>query len=525
MAYKMEDKSFGKNRVFIYVLIFIFFISVFILFSNGRYGGDGFENYLTAESMVLDGDRVIYDRPFGVKEMEYAIRSERDSSGKIYSPHGIGMPILLIPFYALGHIISKIFPQIPHDYVTQVFVSLVNPIITALIALILFVFLQRLGFSLRTSFITTLCYGFCTMSLIYTRSGFSEPAVTLFVLLAILFLYRYEESSLARYILLTGFFMGYALLIKKSSFLYLPLVFFYLIYKGILLKSFRSFAKLAFLILFPLLGCIVLFLIFRPTMVAERIAATGLSLKMILRYGGSYGHQSIKALYYYLLSPGKGYFFYNIPLLLAILGIRDLWHRKREISLYLAFFIAINIIYYTYHFTRGSLFSWGPRYLYPTVPIMCIFLAGFIENARSLLKKFILAILSLMGFLVQLPCLFISFTKYLFFVKNELGLQEYLMNFMPELSPILGSWYLFISALQRTFFKVSLTFEYNPDYMFVEPITKSLAKYDIWDIWWVHVMKISAQLLPIVAIMVFCLGTVVIVSFLKLKNSVFKIQR
>jgi len=81
------------------VLIFVLCASVFMIFSNGHYGGDGLENYLTAESIVLDGDTAIHDRPFGVDEMNYKTRGNKDEEGSYYSDYGIGMPVLLVPFF------------------------------------------------------------------------------------------------------------------------------------------------------------------------------------------------------------------------------------------------------------------------------------------------------------------------------------------------------------------------------------------------------------------------------------------
>ncbi len=513
----------ATNHTLIYALIFIFFVSVFILFSNGRYGGDGLESYLTAESIVLDGDITIHDRPFGVKEMSYPAKGRKDAAGKHYSPYSIGMPIILIPFYALGHMISKFIPQIPHDYLTQFCVSFVNPVITAFIALVLFIFLGRLGFSLKTRFLTTLCYSFCTMSLIYTRSGFSEPALGLLVLLVMLFLYSYEQTGSFKYLLFVGILLGYAVFVKKNAFLYFPLIFFYLMRKTAILKPHKSFTKLWLISIIPL-SLFALIYLFYYTGIAGSVNTGGWGeiFSVLVKEKSIYGCRMLKGLFYYLLSPGKGYFFYNIPLLLAVFGVKGLLNKKREMAVYLLTFIIINLLCYGYIFVRGSLFSWGPRYLYPTIPLMCIFLAEFIENSKSAVKKFLLAICCILGFLIQLPCLFISFTKYLFFVKQGLGLPEYFINFIAELSPIKGVWHLFISAINRQFGGSSLLFEYNPDAKFIEPIARSLESYDIWDIWWVNALKISPRLFPIVVFVLLFLGITAIICFTKLQKLTVK---
>ena len=52
-----------NKKLLLPISIFVFFASVYSLFSIGHYGGDGYEDYLTAESIVLDGNLALYDRP------------------------------------------------------------------------------------------------------------------------------------------------------------------------------------------------------------------------------------------------------------------------------------------------------------------------------------------------------------------------------------------------------------------------------------------------------------------------------
>ncbi|MFH0732451.1 MAG: glycosyltransferase family 39 protein [Candidatus Omnitrophota bacterium] len=501
--------------------IFIFLFSFFVFFSNGHYGGDGLENYLTAESIVLDGDISIYDRPFGIKEMKYEAGKKPGAAGNRYSSYGIGMPILLVPLYALGHIISKAFSGIGHDYITQFCVSLANPAIGALTALILFMLLGRLGYDKKTKVITVLCYSFCTMSLVYTRSGFSEPAVTLFVLSAFLFLHKYESESLARYALLSSALIGYSLLIKMNSFLYLFLIFFYLVYKGADFKSARHAVKLWLAVIIPVSCCFILSL-FIYFMKRSNAVDPGAGIETVFTQKGLiFGPNFFKGLFYYLLSAGKGYFYYNAPLILAFFGIRGLLKQDKKFTLYILAFIIINFLFYAYIFLRGSIFSWGPRYLYPTIPFMCIFLAEFIQQSRAIIRKLMLILFSALGFLVQLPCLFISFSRYLLFVKEGLSLQEYFINFIPELSPIRGSWYLFTSAVGRVFGYPALNFEYNPDYWFVKPVIASMKNYDIWDVWWVNVPAVSPGLLSAVISAMVILAVILVISVISIRRSIY----
>lgn len=506
-----------NNRIYLY--LFLFILSILVFFSNGHYGGDGLENYLTAESIVLDRDLTIHDRAFGIKEIRYETRGMVDSKGGYRSAYGIGMPILLVPLYALGNLISKFIPQVPHDYLTQFTVSLANPIIITLTALVLFIFLGELKFSARTSFLTAICYSFCTMSFIYARSGFSDPAVGLFILLGMLLIYKYETTRINRYLLFAVFCIGYTILLKKNSFLYLPILAMYLVYKGLRAKSPKAFIKLLLTVTIPTLFFILLYFLFQNAGMSDKYASSQKTFVGLVRDGTVLGCQMFKGLYYYFLSPGKGFFLYNLPLILALFAIKDFTKKRKEIALYIIIFIFINVLYYSLKFTRGTLFSWGPRYLYPLIPLMCIPLAEFIENSKKVFKKAAVIMLCIAGFIIQIPCLFINFSNYIFFVKDKLFLQEYLINFMPELSPIMGAWWLFISAVKRTFGGVSLNFTYSPDIQFLEPITRSLNGYDVWDIWWVNAPKVSPSILPVVITILLSLLFVSVTCAIKLKQS------
>ncbi len=510
------------RKLLFYTAIFGLFFSIFVFLGNGHYGGDGLENYLTAESIVLDGDLKIYDRPFEVKEMRAKKTKTREQDGARYSKYGIGMPLLLVPLYGLGQAIASFIPGISYSYVTQFCVALTNPLITALTVLMLFVFLENLGYEPRTCFFTVLCYAFSTMVPAYARSGFSEPAVTFFVLSAVFFLHKHEKSSLTRYLVLAAVLVGYTLLIKINSLIYLPMMFGYAVYRS--KKEWpgwgRSF-RLWMAVILPLAFAVGVALYVRTLGGAGVADATVGSFNRMFR--GSIGSMQslVKGLYYNLFSSGKGYFFYNVPLVLALFAVKDFLRKNRTIAMVCLIFIVTNFFVYSFIFKRGSLFSWGPRYLYPTIPFMCVFLAQFIDNARSVAKKIAVAAAGLIGCFIQLPVMFINVSKYLFFVKEKLMQEEYFINYVPHLSPLYGNWRLFLSAITRSVSGVSLSFTYDPDYWFLKPIIVSLKGYDVWDIWWVNAVKVSPRFSIMVLMTAFLLVFVMILCLVKIKRTIF----
>jgi len=498
----------------IFFLIVIFFLSVFVLFSSGRFGGDGLDNYLTAESIVLDGDFTIHDRSFEVEEMNYSKRNVTGPGAQRTSQYGLGVALLLVPFYFIGHLLSGFFSNAQHDYITQFAVSLYNPMILALLAGLLFRLFSKLGYSAKLSFTVVSIYSLCTMNIIYARSGFSEPTVALLILLGAMSMLDYQNTRSARAIVIAAVSVAYALFIKKNSFIFFPA---FGIYGTYLIFSDRTKdlkGKFIHIIYFGFPFVLAMFAILLQNKVlyggilsTEHGTMADMAAKV--RTDG----YPIKGLYYYLISSGKGYLIYNIALFLGLFAIKDFVRKNRSYAVFVLALLLSNLLFYSLIFVRGSLFSWGPRYLFPTLPLFAIFLAEYIRSGENRGVKVSVVAFALVGFLIQLPNLFINFSKYLFFVKEKLVIPEYLVNFMPELSPIKGAWMLFLSLGSRVFTGQSLTFSYNPDLWFFDTVRLPLTGYDMADILWVNVLKVDPTLTAAVYGGCAVVGLVLVASF------------
>ena len=531
---KINITAAGESQLCLF--LFLFFASVFLLFFNGHYGGDGLESYLTAESIVLDRDLSIHDRPFDISQMHYKVRGHVGGEGKIYSTQGLALPLILVPFYLFGYLISNLFHGIPRAYITQFCVGMSNPILLAILGMVLFKLLRELEFKLDVSLVTAILYSFCTMNFIYSRSGFAEPFVCLLLVLSVSHLIRYEKYARISNIFISSVFLGYTMFIKKNSLIFLLPYIGYLVYLHIKYRQrfdspfyifrywFSFIVPLIFFFGLILLQNILLYGGMGNTEFGSldnilTVAKSGYGPMPVTFNSAQYGHQFMRGAFYFLISSGKGYFIYNIIFLPALLAMFPAFFRRHRAALvFAAVLVFFNFSFYIQRFIRGSLFSWGPRYLFPTLPFMAIFLAVFIEDGKRLARKVMLYTLGALGFLMHLPALFIAYSNFFLFVKEKLQLQEYLIDFLPELSPIRGSWFLLISFIKRKLSGESLSFSFNPDIRMVIPKVESLSGYDTLDIWWANILKVAPHMLPLVLALIFALLTIAILCLVKIRS-------
>jgi len=117
----------------------------------------------------------------------------------------------------------------------------------------------------------------------------------------------------------------------------------------------------------------------------------------------------------FLISPGKGFFFYSPVALLFFFGIKSFLKKHLELSLcfictmlsYL-FFLSKNIYWH------GD-WAWGPRYLLVITPFFIIPIAEFLESHIWLKKNVLKAmtyLIIVVSFIIQLAAISVDFNKY-----------------------------------------------------------------------------------------------------------------
>lgn len=505
------------------IAIAVFFTSLYSLFSIGHYGGDGYEDYLTAKSIVLNHSLAFNDGPGNIDEFGYMKKLGIEGrGGNIYSSRGgLIVPLILSIFFYIGHESAHFFKSIPHDFITMFFVSFSNPIISSINCLLIFVISLNLSFSKRVSIILAFIYGLATMAPAYSRTGFEEPAMVLFMLLAFYFILQYKNSLKRKYLLLAGITLGLSVLTKSTAIIFLPA---FIIYIGWLISGVMQEKGGVFRNTFIALTALAISLIL---IAGYNYAIYGKLLKFgsreALAVAGRVAEAPhlLKGLYYYLISTGKGFFIFNLPIILSFIGLaRVSGKRRKEAALFLLIFV-FNLIFFTMSFRRGSLFAWGPRYLLPSVAFLVFLIGDFLENNKALTAKLSAWAMSIIGFFIMLPCMLVNQSKFYFFVKEKLNLPEYMINFIPDLSPILGGWKMAISRMIFMAKGLDVPFIYNPDYRLVSPVSASMAGYNNFDFWFLKVLAIKPECNVLVIGLISLLAIIALISLIFIMRSAF----
>ncbi len=456
--------------------LFIFLLCIYALTAGGHYGGDGFWNYLTAQSLMRDGDLVISDESFTLPEMQKHLNAVT-SSGRQYSKYGPGMPLAEIPFYAIGLLLTGIFPNIPADYLTMFTTSMTNVVISALWVLFFYFIIQSFNYPPSTTKWLTGAFALGTMVFPYSGYGYPEPLVGLGLLIATHSLIKRSPSPI-----LAGIGFAIAILTKFYTLILLPIPLLYL-------RRTQHTPSRILIFLSPIIAACLL-IAYHNHLRYGNILLTGYHLDILAQKGGYLAFipaQIFTALYGLLFSTGRGIiFFFPLICLLPIAYRKFRSSHPNEAHLFLGFILMLFIILLPMiDWHAGS--SWGPRYLLPILPF-CIFPLGVLADIKWTRR------LTVLGFFVQLPAVLMN--PYLFthlvqdkkmgatiFAPHQMGD----LLFSPNLSPILGGYYQLTSAICR------LTTGQSLDYTISSGterfVSASLKNYDLIDMWWVNILR------------------------------------
>lgn len=331
-----------------------------------------------------------------------------DRQGRPQTPYGMGQALLIAPWYAAGKLASERLPGIPvnaKNLVQDAVLVASNATFAALAVTLLFLLLSALGVSLRNSLLAALLLGFATPLLAYSTWLFSEPIAVFLLMAAALALFSVQSGQItfARTVL-AGAALGVALWVRPTHVIAAPVFLFALMMQD-RRNGWRAALQTGMIV--GLFGGLYLLrneLFFgNPFDFGYPAAAEGGKLVI------SFHTPLFTGLYGFLLSPGKSVFLFAPPVLLALLGIKNLAKRSKG----LAFVAIVTPLVYLFFFARYTQweggFCVGPRYLVPAISLLCLAVGPLLEDKANWTRIATLVLVA--GFLIQIPGIATSFLE------------------------------------------------------------------------------------------------------------------
>ena len=379
--------------------LFVFLASLYVLTSGGHtYSYDEETMFALTESLVERGSVEIPScGPCLI------IGSDPAPGGRNYSRYGPLQSLAATPLYALGRLVAGDDP-VARWFTTRFFAVLLNALITAGTATVLYGLARSLAYSPRVALATALLYGLGSQAWPRAKTFFAEPLTTLLLLGAVACWWQLErrsresgvgsresdegrprtsrnfrlptpDSRLA-YAAGVGLCCGLALATKWGAAIALPVL--------------------------GLAGAVTLLRWWRAGLPPRAVfgvalsAAVGLAVPVGLvlaynyaRFGSpwetGYGAGEVAAIQSgdpwtplrgFLVSPGKSIFLFSPVVALALPAWPLFARRHRALALVVAGLVAAHLAFYTrVPYWHGDVI-WGPRYLDYVLPLLVLPLAS-----------------------------------------------------------------------------------------------------------------------------------------------------
>ncbi|RRR71276.1 MAG: hypothetical protein EI684_11790 [Candidatus Viridilinea halotolerans] len=418
------------------LLLWIGMLALYLLTSAALLDNpDARSAYTMTRGLLLRGELTV---PAADRLDEMFEKEGRD--GEVYSKYGFVQPVVQVPLFLLA---AWLWPA--NELVaTQAAVALGNAFATATALVVLYSLAVALFRSQRIAVAIAMIYGGATMAWLYATLTYSEPLLTLILLLACRLLLAAEQRPAAAPKLLAaaGLLTGLAILTKYPAVIYVPALLWcaWAISRGARVALFAFVAPLA-------LGVVALagYNFWRY----EDIFNTGYHIKELTRFPRPawYGFYTL------FFSLGKSIFIYAPPLLAAVFFLPQFARENGRFGRLVLLLCASSVLFYAVVRPWSGAWSPGPRYQLPVLPLALLALGTLLGRWPTLVawQRWGFAASVVSGVAVQIPLITVSYNDTLVLLQVITG-GVYAWGFWffdPDYMPLVWQVRILASALTR----------------------------------------------------------------------------
>jgi hypothetical protein len=335
--------------------------------------------------------------------------SMRGPDGRYYSPFGIVQSIYNVPFFVAGRTAQSLAGVRVGgpDTVAKAAVALGGGVAAALAVWATFLLALNLYGSAREGCMAAGLAGVATLLWPYSKFGFNQPLVALFVTLSAAELVRSARADAgggAGAAAAAGGLAGLALLTRHEMGLFAPAAVLYLLLatRGRPGVGWRLAARFG--------------LVFAAAVIAWAALnavrfGNPLDTGLLRDPTPGFGSPLWRGLAGLLFSPGASLFLYSPVLVLVVPALWRLWRTDRPTAWLIGAPAALLLLLY------GQLGNWvggrsyGGRYLVAVLPLCCAALPPWIAARRTRLARWSVAALCAVSVLIQAPGVVVDFAK------------------------------------------------------------------------------------------------------------------
>jgi hypothetical protein len=380
--------------------------------------------------------------------------------GKRYAEYVLES-ILDMPLVGAGIVLDSLFAK-AGMYPQLVFFlpKGLNALLTALTAMMLYLFALRIYKNEKTAVVLAFIYGLATMALPYATIGM-DPLFVFLTLLGFYLIRRGADGGGAAVFALAGIVFGLAMGAKTYAFITYPFAALYLYLLNREKKIEGLPLKLALVIGGGVTGLIPYFwynyIRFGSIITFGRSASIAGQIFQPSLTG------FLENLYASFFSAGKSFFLYSPPLVFVFWAIRRFFKKSRTEAWV---FLSLCLMVVFFFCITGSWADevWGTRYYLVMVPFLTLLLGVIVEGFRGAKLPARLAFYAslVLGFLAQIPGAIVYYGNHPQILVNNKLYSVQNAFYIPELSHMRMNIFLIYATVTKTFTGVFPSFYYQP---------------------------------------------------------------